>query len=94
MKEGNDTLSDLKLSPNGKLLMAYTYNSTIDGLPMVYIWDAITFKKLSAISINQNIIVSVDFSPNSNLLLIVSFDDTDEENPNSVVAIWDFLDGN
>jgi len=94
LKEGNDTLSDLKLSPNGKLLMAYTYNSTIDGLPMVYIWDAITFKKLSAISINQNIIVSADFSPNSNLLLIVSFDDTDEENPNSVVAIWDFLDGN
>jgi len=94
LKEGNDTLSDLKLSPNGKMLMAYTYNASIDGLPMMYIWDSITFKKISEISINQRIIVTADFSPNSNLIMVVSFDDTDEEDPNSVVAIWDFLDGN
>lgn len=94
LKEGNDTLSDLKLSPTGKLLMAYTYNASVDGLPMIYVWDAITFKKVSEISINQRIIVTAEFSPNSNLLLVVSFDDTDDDNPNSVVAIWDFLDGN
>ena len=94
LKEGNDTLSDLKLSPSGKLLMAYTYNASIDGLPMIYVWDAVTLKKVSEISINQRVLVSADFSPNSNFILVVSFDDTDEDNPNSVVAIWDFTDGN
>ena len=94
LKEGNDTISNLKLSPNNKLLMAYTYNASIDGLPMIYIWDSTTFKKVAEISINQRIIVSANFSPNSNMLLIVSFDDTDEDDPNSVVAIWDFMDGN
>lgn len=94
LKEGNDALSSLKLSPNGRFLMAYTYNAHVDGLPMIYIWDAATFKKISEISINQPIIVSADFSPNSNFLLVVSYDDVDEENPNSVVAIWDFTDGN
>ena len=94
LKEGNDTISNLKLSPNNKLLMAYTYNASIDGLPMIYVWDSTTFKKVAEISINQRIIVSADFSPNSNMILVVSFDDTDEEDPNSVVAIWDFMDGN
>lgn len=92
LREGNDTLSDLKLSPNGKMLMAYTHNASIDGLPMIYIWDSTTFKKLAQISINQRIIATADFSPNSNLLLVVS-NDIDEDDPNSVVAIWDFLDG-
>ena len=94
LKEGNDTLSDLKLSQNGKILMAYSYTAGIDGLPMIYIWDATTLKKISQISINQKMIISADFSPNSNMLLVVSFDDTDEDNPNSIVAIWDFMDGN
>lgn len=61
---------------------------------MIYIWDACTFKKIAQLSINQPSIVSVDFSPNSNMLLVISVDDTDEEDPNSVVALWDFLDGN
>lgn len=74
--------------------MAYTYNASIDGLPMIYIWDSTTLRKVAEISINQRIIVTAEFSPNSNMLMVVSFDDTDEADPNSVVAIWDFLDGN
>lgn len=94
LKEGNDALSGLKLSPSGKLLMAYTFNASMDGLPMIYVWEVANFKKVAQISINQRIIVGAEFSPNSNLLLVVSFDDTDEDDPNSVVAVWDFLDGN
>lgn len=36
--------------------------------------------------------MAVEFSPNSNMLLVISRN-TDGENSTSCVAVWDFLDG-
>ena len=53
LKEGNDKIYSLKLSPNGKFLLAFTRKGEIDGFPNLYIWDATTLKKLNQIAIND-----------------------------------------
>lgn len=47
------------ISPNRKLLLAYTRKGSIDGHPTIIVWDAITLKKLNQIAIADYIIQDV-----------------------------------
>lgn len=47
LKEGNDQIYSLKLSPSKQYLLAYSRTGPLDGFPCVYIFDAVTFKKLN-----------------------------------------------
>jgi len=58
---------------------------------MIYIWELATMKKRAQISINQPILKSVKFSLNSNLLLVLSCENR-EDDQSSVIGVWDFLD--
>lgn len=80
MKEGNDKIYSLKLSPNGKLLLAFTRDGKIDGFPCIYIWDAATLKKVNQLAINDNELMSVEFSVHSNLLLVISRSSNNNQN--------------
>jgi len=51
LKEGNDKIHQLMLSPNRKLLLGFTRFGHIDGHPCIFIWDALTHKKLNQIAI-------------------------------------------
>ena len=53
LKEGNDRIYSLKLSPNGRLLLGFTREGRLDGFPNIYIWDAATLRKLNQIAIND-----------------------------------------
>ena len=64
----------------------------MDGFPQIIVYDAQTRRKASQIAIDDQEIVCVEFSNNSNSLLVVS-SNANPENPRSTVAIWDFLDG-
>ena len=54
------------------MLLGYTKRGTIDGFPCIYVWDSATLKKLNQIAINDQELVQVEFSPNSNMLLVIS----------------------
>jgi hypothetical protein len=62
LKEGNDKIFQLKISPNGRYILAYTLRGEIDGFPCIYIWDAATLKKLNQIAINDTEIAAIEFS--------------------------------
>ena len=53
-------------------MLAFTKEGKIDGFPCIYIWDAFTYKKLNQIAVNDQEIMAVEFSANSNLLLVIS----------------------
>jgi hypothetical protein len=74
------------------MLLAHTSQGIIDGYPCIYIWDAMTFKKLNQIAISEKHLISVEFAPLSNMLLVVSSDSLDQD-AKSTIAVWDFLDG-
>ena len=61
----------------------------IDGLPCLCLWDAYTLKMVNQIAINDQRLISVEFSSRSNMLLVVSQSDAGS----SCVSVWDFLDG-
>lgn len=93
VSEGHDPIHAIEMSLNGRLILAYTRESINDGSPMIYIWDADTLKKRAQISINQRLLKSASFSTHSNLLLVLSSDQDEEDDPCSIVAVWDFIDG-
>jgi len=72
LKEGNDQVYQLKMSPSKQYLLAYTKTGPMDGFPCIYIFDALTYKKLNQIAISDAQIDSVEFSGYSNMLLVVS----------------------
>jgi WD40 repeat protein len=84
----------MKFSPNKRMLLAFTKYGSFDGFPCIFIWDAATLKKLNTLAVSDQELISVDFSPNSNMLLVVS-KSGDKENGEftTTVSIWDFLDG-
>jgi len=92
LREGNDKLYQLKLSPNGRFLLGFTREGRLDGLPTIFIWEASTLKKLNQIAISDQILEAVEFSSNSNMLLVIS-KTASEKGVISQVAAWDFLDG-
>jgi WD40 repeat protein len=47
LKEGNDPICSLDISPNGNYLLAFTHSANFDGFPSVYIWDANTFRRVA-----------------------------------------------
>ena len=47
LKEGNDMIYQIKMSPSKKFLLAYSRTGPIDGFPCIYIYDPVTFKKLN-----------------------------------------------
>ena len=71
-REVNDIITELKMSPSGDLMLAYTKVGTLDGFPQVIVWDAKTRKKISQIAIDDSEIISVEFSNYSNMLLVIS----------------------
>ena len=90
MTEGHDAIHGIELSGNGQYLLAFTHEGVLDGTPMIYIWEASTLKKRAQISINQPQLHSVHFSSLSTMLLVLS-STREEEDPVSVMAVWDFL---
>ena len=72
------------------MLLAFTQSGQVDGFPCIFIWDAKTLKKLNQIAINDQYVMAVEFSPNSNMLLVLSYSETEKT---SSINIWDFLDG-
>jgi hypothetical protein len=60
------------MSPSKKFLLAYSKTGPIDGFPCIFIYDTVTFKKLNQIAISDAQIDSVEFSGQSNMLLVVS----------------------
>jgi WD40 repeat protein len=97
LREGNDKIYQLKLSPNGRLLLAFTRHGEIDGFPCIILFDSATLQKMNHISIPDHELVACEFSKNSNMLLVLSKSpSTSSEDPTgyiSQVALWDFLDG-
>eukprot|EP00347_Sterkiella_histriomuscorum_P023802 403333335 len=104
LKEGNDKIYSLKLSPSGRLLLAFSKYGNIDGFPCIFIWDAATLKKLNQIAINDSEIISVEFSVHSNMLLVISRSQNNNSFDNekisqkqsdivSTISVWDFLEG-
>ena len=91
LSEGNDIIRSLLLSPNRRMLLAYTATGPVDGLPCVFVWDSSTLQLLSRLAVRNERVTCVDFSPNSNLLLVCGFDGAEDH---STISIWDFLDGN
>jgi hypothetical protein len=53
LKEGNDQIYQIKMSPSMRYLLAYSKTGPVDGFPCVYIFDAITFNKLNQIAISD-----------------------------------------
>ena len=47
LKEGNDQIYQIKMSPSKKFLLAYSKTGPIDGFPCIFIYDTVTFKKLN-----------------------------------------------
>ena len=47
LKEGNDQIYKLKMSPDKKYLLSYTKTGPTDGFPCVNLFDSKTFKKLN-----------------------------------------------
>lgn len=41
------------MSPSKRYLLAYSKTGPIDGFPCIYIFDAVTFKKLNQIAISD-----------------------------------------
>ena len=72
LREGNDHLYQMKMSPSKRFLLAYSRTGPMDGFPCIYIFDSVTFKKLNQIAISDAQIDSVEFSGYSNMLLVVS----------------------
>jgi hypothetical protein len=72
LKEGNDKIYHIKLSTNNKTLLAFTKKGELDGFPCIYLWEASTLKKMNQIAINDEEIISCEFSRNANLLLVLS----------------------
>ena len=70
--EFNDCINEIKLSPNEKLMLAYSRYGTLDGFPQILVWDAKTRRRVSQIAIDDAEIVCVEFSNASNMLLVVS----------------------
>jgi hypothetical protein len=93
LKEGNDQLYQIKMSPSKRYLLAYSKTGPVDGFPCIYIFDAVTFKKLNQIAISDAQIDSVEFSGYSNMLLVVSSTRQGEETITTTVSVWDFIDG-
>ena len=91
LSEGNDPIYSLEISINKKFLLGFTREGHIDGTPMIYIWELSTLKKRAQISINQPVLKSVKFSLNSNLLLVLSSEES-EDSSLSVIGVWDFLE--
>ena len=80
------------MSPNQELILAFTKTGALDGFPQIIVWSATTRRKVSQIAIDDQEIISVEFSNSSNSLLVVS-SNANEANPRSTIAVWDFLDG-
>ena len=55
-------------------------------------WDTNTRRKVSQIVIEDYEIINVEFSNNSQLLKVVSYNGK-PETPASKIVIWDFLEG-
>lgn len=81
------------MSPSKKFLLAYSRTGPIDGFPCIFIYDTVTFKKLNQIAISDAQIDSVEFSGQSNMLLVVSSTKQGEEAVTSTLTVWDFMDG-
>lgn len=88
----NDPIKEVKLSPNGDLLLIYTRDGRLDGFPQIIVYNSQTRRKVSHITIDDQEIVAVEFSNYSNMLLVISYNGNDA-NPRSTIAIWDFMDG-
>lgn len=93
IKEGNDQIYQIKLSPSGRYLLAYSRTGPLDGFPCIFIFDSITFNKVNQIAISDGQIDSVEFSGLSNMLLVVSSTRQGEESLISTLTVWDYIDG-
>ena len=92
LREGNDPIHSLKVSPDQRYFLAYSQTGAIDGFPCVYIFDPKNFRKLNHIAVNDERIDAVEFSGRSNMLLIVSSCERNGETI-TTLAVWDFMDG-
>ena len=69
---GADKVDGISISPNHKLIAAFTHHAIYTGSTSVYIIGTEKWNTIAHISISQPSISSVAFSPNNNVLLILS----------------------
>lgn len=77
-------------------MLAFTKFGHVDGFPCIYVWDAATLRKVNQIAINDSELMAVEFSANSNMLLVISRSLNNAASQNdyvSCVSVWDFLEG-
>lgn len=67
-----DRIEGLTLSPNHKLLAGYSRQAMYAGSTSVYVVDTQSWATISHITIPQPTIRSAEFSPNSNILMILT----------------------
>jgi hypothetical protein len=92
MNEGYDIIHGIKFSPDNKIFMAYTKTGALDGFPQIHMFDSVNFRKKNHIAISDDTIESIEFSCQSNMLLVVSSCIQNGETI-STVAVWDYIDG-
>ena len=51
--ECNDYLYEIKMSPNKKLMLAYTRLGSLDGFPQIIVWNTTTRRKVQQIAIDD-----------------------------------------
>jgi len=82
---GADRVDSLSISLNKKFIGAYTKQSMYTGSTSVYILETESWKSISHITIPHPTIHSVSFSPNNNILMVLSGTDSD-----SVLHFYDY----
>jgi hypothetical protein len=73
--------------------MAWTKTGPMDGYPQILIFDAKTKKRVNCLTIEDHELVTVEFSKNSNMLLVVSFNNQAGDKERSTLSVWDFMEG-
>lgn len=84
-----DPVHSIQLSPDSRLVLAFTQQGKLEGYPQIIVWDTTTRKKVSQVTVEDYQINSVQFSNLANMLLVVSQDAKGK----SSIIVWDFLEG-
>jgi WD40 repeat protein len=92
IKEGNDDIYGLKQSPDGKVFIAWTRTGEHDGFPVINVYDQASIRRQNTIAVSDEQIEAVEFSAQSNMLLVISSNKQSGEIA-STLTVWDFIDG-
>jgi len=91
-EEFSDPISGIRYSKDEGFIMAFTRVGTINGYPSVIVWNTKTKRKESVFAVEDTEIINAEFSKNSNMILVASWNG-DSKNPLSTVSVWDFMNG-